>query len=128
MIRYWVFISLLYTIQFSWTWLLSLVKDLYNSSRQDAQKVKIKSKPLGAYAENDPKRTLVMRESIYSLAFAANMQNTFLQSKKVPSNCRPTTMQRAEVNLTAFICAFCQIFTSILLLQDFIKMDAQAEA
>ena len=77
LIRYWVFISLLYTMVFSFSWLRGLLSDLYKQSA-DSTKVKIKNKPLGAYSENDAKRILMMRESIYSLAFAANMKNSFL--------------------------------------------------
>lgn len=34
---------------------------------------------------------------------------------------------RSEVNLTALFCAFCQGFTSILLLQDFIGQNTAEE-
>ena len=36
-------------------------------------------------------------------------------------------MIRSEVNLTAIFCAFCQSFTSILLLQDFINQNTEEE-
>ena len=36
-------------------------------------------------------------------------------------------MARSEVNLTALFCAFCQGFTSILLLQDFISKNKEEE-
>lgn len=57
-----------------------------------------------------------MRESIYSLAFAVNLKNSVLDNLDVKEECRPTAMLRSEVNLTALFCAFCQGFTSLLLL------------
>ena len=119
-VKYWIFISLINLILFTFTMLTPLLRDLYRQSK-DPSKVKIKNKPLGGYSDADPKRHLQMRESIYSLAFAANLKNSFLDKQGVPEECRPSSMQRAEVNLTAYFCAFCQIFTSLLLFQDFIK-------
>lgn len=66
-------------------------------------------------------RKLQMRESIFSLAFAVNLSNKKLNEFDVPEACRPSRMTRAEVNLTAMFCAFCQLFVSLLLLSDFIS-------
>ena len=125
-VKYWIFISLINLILFTFTMLTPLLRDLYRQSK-DPSKVKIKNKPLGGYSDADPKRHLQMRESIYSLAFAANLKNSFLDKQGVPEECRPSSMQRAEVNLTAYFCAFCQIFTSLLLFQDFIKQNNESE-
>ena len=43
----------------------------------------------------------------------------------VPVQCRPSSLVRAEVNLTALFCAFCQAFTSYLLLVDFMKTETE---
>ena len=83
LIRNWVFISLIYTMVFSFSWLRGLLSNLYKQSMEPS-KVKIKNKPLGHYSENDSKRILMMRESIYSLAFASNMKNSFLQQQGAP--------------------------------------------
>lgn len=101
----WVFISLGNTVVFSFTMLTPLLNDLFQQTK-DPSKVKIKHKALGGYSDIDPKRHLSMRESIFSLAFAANLKNSFLDKQGVPEECRPSSMQRAEVNLTAMFCAF----------------------
>ena len=63
-----------------------------------------------------------MRESIYTLAFAVNLKHTELEKYRpeVPVESRPTPVIKIEVILTALICAFCQGFCSLLLLNDFI--------
>ena len=65
-----------------------------------------------------------MRESIFSLAFAVNLKNETLKEKEdISEVCRPDTMLRNEVNLTALFCAFTQLFTSYLLLGEFIEQN-----
>lgn len=87
----------------------------------------MKNKQLGGYSRDDPLRQLKMRESIFSLAFAVNLRNSKMDEFEVPEECRPTKMSRSEVNLTALFCAFCQLFTSWLLLKEFISQNNDSE-
>ena len=82
----------------------------------EPSKAKKKQKAIGGFSEEDPFRTLAMRESIYSLAFAVNLKNKKMEELKVRDECRPNSLLKSEVNLTALLCGFCQIFTSWLLL------------
>ena len=86
-------------------------------------------KPLGGFSETDPQRKLKMRESIYSLAFVANLKNSALENPdiEIPAESRPTSSTRFEINMTALLCAFCQAFTSYLLLKEFFKREETAE-
>mmetsp|Transcript_23671 Transcript_23671/g.29331 ORF Transcript_23671/g.29331 Transcript_23671/m.29331 type:complete len:186 (+) Transcript_23671:1186-1743(+) len=54
-VRYWIFISLIASILFSLGMLTPLMQTLYKQAK-DPSKVKIKSKPLGGYSPEDPKR------------------------------------------------------------------------
>ena len=62
-----------------------------------------------------------MRESIYALAFTVNLKNSVLEEHNVPEECRPSALQRIEVTVTGFLCAFCQLFVASLLLQEFVR-------
>ena len=68
--------------------------------------IKKKVKALGGYSETDVKRSVQMRESIYSLAFASNLKNKTLDDLDLPSETRMTKAVRFEINITAFFCAF----------------------
>ena len=68
-----------------------------------------------------------MQESIFSLAYAVNISHKELDRLAVPIESRPTHMARIEVNLTAFLCVFCQGFCSWLLLQDFLLINNKIE-
>ena len=109
-------------ILFSYTQLIPLVRKLYRGYK-DPSKVKKKIKALGGYSSEDPLRTLQMRESIYSLAFAVNLKTSKLEEFGISDEAHPNSMTRAEVSLTAVFCAFCQGFISWLLLNDFLDQN-----
>mmetsp|Transcript_41985 Transcript_41985/g.55314 ORF Transcript_41985/g.55314 Transcript_41985/m.55314 type:complete len:86 (-) Transcript_41985:1853-2110(-) len=54
-VRNWIFISLIASVLFSLGMLTPLMQTLYKQAK-DPSKVKIKSKPLGGYSPEDPKR------------------------------------------------------------------------
>ena len=116
-IQTWAFISLVAMTSFGYLELTPLMVKLYQQFRE-TRPSKPKNKALGGYSPDDPLRQLKMRESIYSFAFAVNLKNSKLEElrKDNPQESRPTSMIRSEVNLTALFCAFCQGFTSFLLL------------
>lgn len=87
----------------------------------------MKDKHHGGYSGDDPRRSLMMRESIYNLAFAANMKKTKLAELGVLPNSRPNKIIITEINLAAYFCAFCQLLTSFLLLESFYKNHNSAE-
>ena len=124
----WIFISLFAMISFGYIELTSLMYKLYKQFKDPERNMKPKNKALGGYSPEDPLRQLKMRESIYSLAFAVNLKNSKMDELgNIKEECRPSAMMRSEVNLTALFCAFCQGFTSILLLQDFIGQNSAEE-
>lgn len=123
----WIFISLFAMISFGYIELTGMMYKLYKQFK-DPERIKPKNKALGGYSSEDPLRQLKMRESIYSLAFAVNLKNSKMDELgDIKEECRPSAMMRSEVNLTALFCAFCQGFTSILLLQDFIGQNSAEE-
>ena len=83
--------------------------------------IKEKNKALGGFDMEDPLRKLPATESIYSLAFIINLNDEAMDHVEcgdrmgIPQTSRPTAMSRAEINLTAVFCGFCQMFTSYLL-------------
>ena len=111
----WIFISLFAMISFGYIELTTMMLKLYKQFK-DPHKIKPKNKALGGYSPEDPLRMLKMRESIYCLAFSVNLKNKKMDELGIKEECRPSAMMRSEVNLTALFCAFCQGFTSILLL------------
>ena len=126
LVRAWCLLSISFMILFGYIELFNLMIKLKNNYWQP-EKVKNKIKDLGGYSKDDPLRRLAMGESIYSLAFAVNLTGKAMNEVEcgdkigIPDSCRPSSMARAEINLTAIFCGFCQIFTSYLLLLSFSK-------
>ena len=68
---------------------------------------KTKIKGLGSYSEKDPARKLIMRESIYGLAFFVNLKESEIVNKyEIADELQLSSLKVFEVNLTAFLCAF----------------------
>ena len=107
---------------------ISYIRDLIQDLMLDENK-NSKVKGLGGFSENDPLRELTMRESIYGLAFFVNLKHDQIASDQyeIPEESLPSALTIFEVNLTAFLCVFCQTFTSILLLQDFLSINESSE-
>ena len=82
LIRTWCFLSLGLGIVFvSWEFAPLVGKLCRNLA--NPEKNKINTKPLGGFDEDDPLRKLVARESIYSLAFGANLTSKTLDEYDV---------------------------------------------
>lgn len=117
----WIYISLFSMVSFAYLALLPLMRKLHKQYTHP-ENTKPKHKRLGEYSEHDPVRFLKGRPSIYSLAFFVNLKNGFLDDIDVATEARPSNAIRFEVNVTALFCAFSQVLTSVLLLQDFMKV------
>lgn len=69
----------------------------------------------------------MMRESIYNLAFVANLKDSKLEENNVPQISIPNKMTSNEINLAAFFCAFCQLLCSALILKGFYNKQNKSE-
>ena len=107
--------------------ILPLLGKLWKMFR-GGEAVKQKVKALGGFSESDPLRSLVMRESIYSLSFMVSLGRKTHEKLGIPEESMPSKLIRWEVALCTYFCAFCQIFTSYLLLQDFFKQNEDSES
>ena len=98
---------------FSIAFIREHIKDLSSNNHN-----KTKVKGLGSFSEKDLARKLALRESIYGFAFFVNLKNSEIVSKyeengetvskyEIADELQLSSLKVFEVNMTAFLCAFC---------------------
>ena len=89
---------------FSIAFIREHIKDLSSNNHN-----KTKVKGLGSFSEKDLARKLALRESIYGFAFFVNLKNSEIVSSKyeIADELQLSSLKVFEVNMTAFLCAFC---------------------
>ena len=86
---YWIYIDLVSMLVFSFVYLVELIRRFTRQCKRETLAKKT-TKPLGGYVFDDPSRFLKNRESIYNLAFMANLDNKKFEELDIDEDIRPT--------------------------------------